>query len=74
MKFRPSSIDIMLSQLPEDLQVEALKTMAEEYNRLERGDFTEEEKYLNAIIDEVSGNMARTIDEIALKCLQGDSK
>lgn len=69
MKFRPSAIDEFLATLPEDLQILALQVIKEEHDRFERGDFTDEEKKMFQMASDLATNMAKTLDQIALKCI-----
>lgn len=72
MKFKPSAINNLLATLPENLQILALQTIKEEYDRLERGDFTENEKKMFQLVIELGANAAKTINQIALKCINHD--
>lgn len=44
MRFRPSALERFLATLPESLSRLAHEAIAEEWARLDRGDYTEEER------------------------------
>lgn len=44
MLMRPSRVEELLAEMPEDLQKAGLQAIAEERARFARGDFTEKEK------------------------------
>ena len=59
----------MLAEIPEDLQIEALKAIKEESDRLDRGDYTEEEKKFNAIMSSMGKAASETIDNMIMKAI-----
>ena len=73
MKFRPSAIDEFLATLPEDLQIIALQVIKEERERFERGDFTEEEKRVFQVAEDLGASAAKTIEKIRLECITSGS-
>jgi len=65
MKFKTRFVNQLLSSVPEDLQIEALKAIKSEHDRFKREDFTPEEKRMSEIVDELGSNTADTIERIA---------
>ena len=65
MKFKTSFINQLLSLVPENLQIEALKVIKSEHDRFKREDFTSEEKMMSEIMDEICSNTSDTIERIA---------
>jgi len=70
MQFRPSAIDELLATLPEDLQILALQAIKDEHDRIERGDFTEEEREMFKIVNDLGRSAGETMDSIIIGCLK----
>lgn len=69
--FKPSSLDVYISSLPPFYQKLAMNAIAEEHQRLERGEYTEEEYRYYSAIQIASAKLANNIDSLILKSLEG---
>jgi hypothetical protein len=64
MKYKPPALSERLKDLPEDLQIMALRAIKEEVDRFERGDFTEEEKRSFELARELGASAQKTKEKI----------
>jgi len=67
MRYRPSKTEIIISKLPIEWQIKCLEVIKEEHDRFERGDFTEEEKWMFKKMEELGEKAAEYREKIFLE-------
>ncbi len=70
MKYRPSAAEEYISTLPENLQIEAMKAVVDEGNRIRNGPWTAEEIMTKKMVQNMARAANNKMESIVASCFQ----